>query len=430
MFRNLPRYDFYHQPIGWLEPIPVHWSRRRFGTLLRETDVRSSTGREQLLRVSQYTGVTERRPESGESVGSRSGSLVGYKKVTTGQLAVNIMLAWNGSLGVSSYDGVVSPAYCVYSFSAHLEQWYFHYLLRIPQFKAKIRANSRGIVDSRLRLYSEDLYRIEAAVPPKDEQTAIVKYLAHANARIDKAITAKRRLIALLEEQRRVQNLRHLHGGIKNSEYWPYKRLKWVTRLQRGYDLPADERHSGPYPVISSGGVIATHSESRANGPGVVIGRYGSTGAVFYVDEKFWPHNTALYVTDFQGNDPRWCYWLLRSIDKTVYAEKSAVPGVDRKDLYQISVSVPPLDVQRRVVEQIERDGAEFDSHVKRSQEEISLLQEFRTCLVADVVTGQVDVRAIAATLPDILAGASDLAGSSDEQVDEDLTSTLESDDE
>ena len=115
------------------------------------------------------------------------------------------------------------------------------------------------------------------------------------------------------------------------------------------------------------------------DGPGVVIGRYGSTGAVFYVEDKFWPHNTALYVTDFQGNHPRWCYWLLRSIDKTVYAEKSAVPGVDRKDLYEIAVSVPPGHVQMQVVEEIERDGAQFDSVAKRYQDEISLLQEFGT---------------------------------------------------
>jgi len=112
------------------------------------------------------------------------------------------MLAWNGSLGVSKFDGVVSPAYCVYRFKGDDNPWYFHYLLRSPQMKDRIKANSRGIVDSRLRLYSEDLYRLEAPVPPPEEQVAIVKYLAHANARIEKAITAKRRLIALLESQK------------------------------------------------------------------------------------------------------------------------------------------------------------------------------------------------------------------------------------
>lgn len=104
-----------------------------------------------------------------------------------------------------------------------------------------------------------------------------------------------------------------------------------------------------------------------------------------------------------------------------MYAEKSAVPGVDRKDLYEIAVSVPPGHVQMQVVEEIERDGAQFDSVAKRYQDEISLLQEFRTRLVADVVTGQVDVRAIAASLPDTPEQGTGL----DSLLDDDLEDAL-----
>src|SRR6202022_309614 len=130
-------------------------------------------------------------------------------------------------------------------------------------------------------------------------------------------IRNKRKLIGLLNEQKQVITQRAVTRGLDPHvrlrpsgipwlgdipAHWDVRRLKWVTRLQRGYNLPAEKRHHGSIPVISSGGFIGTHSEGRAKGPGVVMGRYGSTDSVFYVEGDFWPHNTALYVTDFQAN--------------------------------------------------------------------------------------------------------------------------------
>ena len=87
------------------------------------------------------------------------------------------------------------------------------------------------------------------------------------------------------------------------------------------------------------------------------MGRYGSTDAVFYVEHDFWPHNTSLFVTDFHNNIPKWCYHLLGSIARAEHAGKSAVPGVDRKDLFQIVVAVPPVDEQLEIVRSIAADS-------------------------------------------------------------------------
>lgn len=156
--------------VPWLGEVPAHWSVRRFKNLVRERDEKSPGGSEQLLRVSQYTGVTERkRVDGGDEPDTRAGSLVGYKLVEPEELVVNIMLAWNGSMGVSRFAGIASPAYSVYRFSSSAHPWYFHYLLRSPVYKARIKAVSTGVVDSRLRLYSDDLFRIEALLPPTSE---------------------------------------------------------------------------------------------------------------------------------------------------------------------------------------------------------------------------------------------------------------------
>lgn len=402
------------------------WSARSLRSILRSRSERNHPELP-LLTVARERGVFVRSVADANH-NSIPDDLSNYKVARAGDLVINKMKAWQGSLGLAPLDGIVSPAYFVFHADIAVPQ-FGEYLLRSKPYVAKFGAASDGVRIGQWDLNIPRMRSIELYLPPADEQAAIVKYLAHANVRIDKAIAAKRRLISLIEQRRCALNLEILEGRAgtaDDSMTWPKKRLKWVTRLQRGYDLPADARHPGPFPVISSGGTIATHRESRATGPGVVIGRYGSTGAVFFVEGGFWPHNTALFVTDFQGNDPHWCYWLLRSIDKTVYSEKSAVPGVDRKDLYEIEVSVPPVAVQRRAVQVIEQSGAEMDSLVNRCREEISLLTEFRSRLVADVVTGQVDVRAVSATLPNTPDLLDNLTSALDDDLEEALSEVEE----
>jgi type I restriction enzyme S subunit len=131
------------------------------------------------------------------------------------------------------------------------------------------------------------------------------------------------------------------------------------------------------------------------------MGRYGSTDAVFIIETDFWPHNTALFVTDFQGNHRKWCFYLLKTISKADYSFKSAVPGVDRKDLYEVYVPQPSLEEQIVIVENIEQRLKEFDAAIVSADREIALIREYRTRLIADVVTGKLDVREAAANLPD-----------------------------
>ena len=144
-FKPYPAY----KPSGveWLGNVPAHWEVRRLKYLLQERDTLSVDGSEQLLRVSQYTGVTQRKPtDDRDEPDTRADSLVGYKCVEPNDLVVNIMLAWNGSMGVSQFLGIASPAYCVYRFMADTHPSYFHYLLRSPTYKARIRAVSTGVV--------------------------------------------------------------------------------------------------------------------------------------------------------------------------------------------------------------------------------------------------------------------------------------------
>jgi type I restriction enzyme, S subunit len=187
--------------IPWLGDIPQHWEVRRAKCILKEIDLRSATGAESLLRVSQYTGVTPRM--SADTTGMpRAETLVGYKLVREGDLVINIMIAWNGSLGASKYAGLVSPAYCVYRFAVDQNAWYFHYLLRTKLYGARIKQASTGVIESRLRLYSDALGRIELLIPPSDEQHRISDRIETETAGLTQAISRLEREIELLREYR------------------------------------------------------------------------------------------------------------------------------------------------------------------------------------------------------------------------------------
>ena len=132
-------------------------------------------------------------------------------------------------------------------------------------------------------------------------------------------------------------------------EGWSIKKLGEVGELQRGFDLPKEKRKKGSIPIISSGGVTGYHDTPKAMAPGVVTGRYGSIGDVFYIDQDYRPLNTALWVKDFHGNDEKFIYYLLYSFNFEKFSDKTGVPGVNRNDLHSIKVYTPPPSEQVKI---------------------------------------------------------------------------------
>ena len=134
---------------------------------------------------------------------------------------------------------------------------------------------------------------------------------------------------------------------------WRETSLGELIELKRGYDLPQRNRSPGPFPLVSSSGVTDYQAVAKVAGPGVVTGRYGTLGKVFFVPEDFWPLNTTLYVRDFKGNDPRFISYFLQSIDFSPYSDKAAVPGLNRNHLHQAQVRFPAEVAEQRTIAQI-----------------------------------------------------------------------------
>jgi type I restriction enzyme, S subunit len=166
---------------------------------------------------------------------------------------------------------------------------------------------------------------------------------------------------------------------------WETVALGKVATLQRGYDLPTRERTLGLIPIVTSSGIGGTHAESRVTGPGVVTGRYGTIGEVFFLEQDFWPLNTTLFVKDFHGNDPLFVSYLLRTIDFQSYSGKSGVPGVNRNDLHGLDVALPPLPEQRAIAGAL----GDVDALIGALENLIAKKRDLKQAAMQQLLTGQ-----------------------------------------
>ncbi|CUS37088.1 restriction endonuclease subunit S [Candidatus Nitrospira nitrificans] len=447
MIADLKPYPAYQDSgVSWLGNVPERWEVRRLKYLLREQDSRSADGSEQLLRVSQYTGVTKRtRADGNAEPDTRAESLVGYKCVEPEDLVVNIMLAWNGSMGVSQFQGIASPAYCVYRFKSEAHPWYFHHLLRSPVYKGRIKAASTGVVESRLRLYTDDLYRLEALLPPSPEQAAIVQFLNHADRRIRRYIQARQRLIKLLEEQKQAiihravtrgldPNVRLKPSGVEwlgdVPEHWRIARLKDAAAVQTGLTLGKNYKgvktETRPYLRVANvqvGRVDLRHmkcvdvpiveaNSATLRGGDVLMTEGGDIdklgrGCVWQDEIPGCLHQNHIFAVRCRKDVliPEFLVGLIASMHGRAYFQLTAkqttnLASTNSGTLRAFPIFIPPLPEQQAILAEIASQTAGIAAAIDRAEREIALLLEYRTRLIADVVTGKLDVREAAAKLP------------------------------
>jgi type I restriction enzyme S subunit len=189
--------------VDWIGEIPEHWEIKRGKFLFNIINEYSSTGEEELLTVSDRTGIT---PRSMKNVTMfMAESLVGYKKCKIGDICSNIMWMWHGAVGVTKYDGVISPSYGVYrQRELYYNGDYLDMLLRLPQLVKFYASRSTGLTESRLRLYPDDFMNIYFFVPPMEEQEMIVNRLKSICEPIESAIDAATQQISLLQERKQI----------------------------------------------------------------------------------------------------------------------------------------------------------------------------------------------------------------------------------
>jgi type I restriction enzyme, S subunit len=445
----------------WLGSVPAHWGQLRAKRLFREVDERSTTGKEELLSVSHITGVTPRRLKTVTMFLAESN--VGHKVCRPGDLVINTLWAWMGALGVTRHTGIVSPAYGVYRPVAGggILPAYAAHLLRTPLYAAEYQRRSTGVNSSRLRLYPEQFLRIPVPVPALEEQEGIVRFLDWANGRLERTIRAKRKVIVLLTEQKQAVVHRAVTRGLDPSvplrssgipwlgdipQHWEVRPLKAVCEIQSGITLGKDydtqETREFPYlrvanvqagfvnlSVVKTIRVPTAEARRCLLEVGDVLMTEGGDldklgrGCVWDASVNRCLHQNHIFAVrpNKLKLDPQFLSALLgatyaRAYFQTTAKQTTNLAATNKTKIGRLQVLLPPADEQREILAALATETRPVAASISRLEREIELLREYRARLVAEVVTGKLDVREAAARLPDeaISNTAEDLANEPD----------------
>ena len=166
---------------------------------------------------------------------------------------------------------------------------------------------------------------------------------------------------------------------------WKTTELGNVITLKRGYDLPQQKRKTGLIPIFSSSGVSGSHNTAMVKAPGVITGRYGTIGQVFYSDTDFWPLNTTLYVEDFHGNDPQFIYYFLKTLAWEKFTSASAVPGINRNTVHKEIVQIPDVETQKEIAKYL----LMIDKKIRNNEQINDNLQQQAFALFEKLLSGE-----------------------------------------
>ena len=429
--------------LPWLGEMPEHWDVRRNGRLFAE---RNETGFEDLpiLEVSLRTGARVRDVDNGarkQQMADRSK----YKRAVKGDIAYNMMRMWQGAVGVAPVDGLISPAYVVARPFPEVDPRYYAYLFRTSSYMREVNKVSRGIVSDRNRLYWDGFKQMPSAFPPTEEQTRIAGFLDVHGRLTARLIRNKRRLIGLLSEQKQAIINWAVTRGLKPDApmkptgidlmpevpaHWEVKRLKQLSDVL--FSNVDKHSHEGETPVklcnytdvynndfikpemefmsatatsaeierfkLQFGDVMITKDSEAWNDIGV------PAIVTHALDGVLCGYHLAIIRANRDELLPLFLFRALTTpaVAQQLYVEATGVTryGLSKLAIKNLLLPCPPVDEQKAILDHIASGTAAFDEAIEKAQNKITLIREYRERLIADVVTGKLDVRHIKVATP------------------------------
>jgi type I restriction enzyme S subunit len=456
-----PYPEYKESGLPWLGQVPGNWSVLPNRALFAEVKDRNHPD-EEMLSVTITRGIVRQKTLLAGSSKKDSSNIdkSAYKLVQPRDIAYNKMRAWQGAIGASDLRGIISPAYVVMRLREddNLPR-YFHHLYRTPQFAKEAERWSYGITSDMWSLRPEHYKMIYTPKPPPAEQAAIVRFLDWANGRLERAIRAKRKVIALLTEQKQAIIHRAVTRGLDPSvplkpsgipwlgdipQHWKVRPLKAVCQIQSGITLGKDyggqQTFEFPYlrvanvqagyvnlSVVKTIRVTMAEAQRCLLVSGDVLMTEGGDpdklgrGCVWEAQVAPCLHQNHIFAV--RPNQSRLEPQFLAALMGTAYArayfqstakQTTNLAATNKTKIGQLKVLLPSVEQQREILVALNEETQPVNTAISRLEREIELLREYRTRLVADVVTGKLDVREAAVRLPEE-AGEVDLSDLSDE---------------
>ena len=439
-----PYQDYKESGLPWLGRCPSHWPVRRTKILFQER-VQKGFPNEPLLAATQTKGVV-RKEDYGTRTVTAQKDLHLLKLVEVGDYVISLR-SFQGGIEVAHYRGIISPAYTVLKSSEAAATGYYSHFFKSKQFIDSLSLFVTGIREGQNIEY-ERLSRAEMPLPPATEQLAIVRFLDHANRKIDDFIRAKRKLIGLLNEQKQAIIHRAVTRGLDPNaklkpsgipwlgeipEHWELRRLRTLTRrIEQGVSPQATGflAEGDTWGVLKSGcinhGVFrqTEHKQlskdfaidpsivvkvgdvliSRACGSPKLVGSVGKVKALDYQlilsDKTFRAVFGSFVDTDFMVYAMNGIYYR-QQVEQAISGADGMANNLPLSELKSFVFAIPPLAEGADIASKLDAELARFTTAIARTEREIALMQEYRTRLTADIVTGKLDVREAAAKLPE-----------------------------
>ncbi len=413
--------------IKWIGRIPKDWKTERIKSLFSERNERDCQGKT-LLSVSQYFGI---RPKSETDLADShiAESYDDYKEVHKGDFVMNIMLAWNGSYAVSDYDGIVSPAYCVFKFRKDCCKKYFHYLLRTDGYPSAFKTMSRGVIDSRLRLYPEQFYTFPVVIPPVAEQQRIADYLDTKCAEIDSLIELQEQMIAQLTDYKQSVITEAVTKGLNPEAELVPSGIDWIGDIPKGWRVNKVNRlfgiiGSGTTPNSSdddafvgsinwlqsgdiNGSIITNACKKISNetldkysvlsvykAPFIIVAMYGASVGNISISHIDACVNQACCVLSDSKIDFTYAFYAIKSAQRYLIfrAVGGGQPNISQYTLRQLCIPEPPLAEQQSIASYLDTKCHEIDFLIELKRQKIETLKDYKKSVIFEAVTGKTNI--------------------------------------
>ena len=344
-----------------------------------------------------------------------------YTKIKFGDVLFAASGETADEIGKSAVNLLRGPAYCggdviLFRPHGHLIPRYTGYMMDCEPIVHQKATMGRGFTV--YHVYGKQLKYLRIPIPPLEEQAAIVRFLDHADEQTQRYIAGKERLIALLEEERQAlvhqavtrgldPNVQLKPSGVEwlgdVPEHWGIRRLKTICYMKSGEGITATSIETeGEYPVYGGNGLRGYTFEFTHNGDYVLIGRQGAlSGNIHVAREKFWASEHAVVATLSPNHVLEWFSALLEVMNLNQYSIAAAQPGLAVDRVMNLWAPIPPREEQAHIATRMGRQTERIDNIVNNAHRQIDFMNEYRTRLIADVATGQLDVREAAAQLLD-----------------------------
>ncbi len=427
-----PAYPAYKDSgVAWLGDVPEHWESARLSWLFRRKKITDRPDAE-LLSVYRDHGVVPKSSRD-DNFNKPSDDLSAYQLVEVGDLVLNKMKTWQGSIAISQYEGIVSPAYFVARPTKTFGLQYMHYLLRSPIYISQYLRYSAGIRPNQWDLDYDDFKLLPALLPPLPEQAAIAAFLDRETAKIAALIAKQERMIALLGEKRQALIAHAVTKGLRADAPMQDSGVAWLGEIPAHWKLiplkrlsprisgrlvyqPAQYFSDDGIPFIMGNNVtndgirwtgvkyvpleinerFAHHALHEGD---VITVRVGAPGVTCVVPKEADGLNCgSLMIIRRSGNfNSRWLAyamnsWVVRNqIALVQYG--AAQEQINIEDAREFLLPVPPLEEQAALVQSLACALQQLSQLEERSTHAIALMREHRTSLIAAAVTGKIDVR-------------------------------------